>query len=114
MSDLIDRQKVIDAINQSKFTYKVSPEFVDNRTDEEKRSSLFQLIKCTMVQVVEAMPSVEPERKTGTWEVQPSGKYEADFIWWKCSVCGRVIYSSSEKDRRTFHAYCGICGSKMY
>ena len=61
MSDLIDRQKVIDAINQSKFTYKVSPEFVDNRTDEEKRSSLFQLIKCTMVQVVEAMPSAEPD-----------------------------------------------------
>jgi DNA-directed RNA polymerase subunit RPC12/RpoP len=33
--------------------------------------------------------------------------------WWKCSECGQVIYSETEKDRREYHAFCGRCGAKM-
>ena len=55
------------------------------------------------------------QSKTGHWEVQPSNKEmgERDFIWWKCSECGQIIYSETEKDRREFHAFCGRCGAKM-
>ena len=53
--------------------------------------------------------------KTGHWILQPSNKEqgERDFIWWKCSKCGQVIYSETEKDRREFHAFCSRCGAKM-
>lgn len=55
------------------------------------------------------------EENKGEWIVQPSNKEqgERDFIWWKCSKCGQVIYSESEKDREEFHAFCGRCGADM-
>ena len=53
------------------------------------------------------------ERKTGTWEAQPSTGDDRPFIWWKCSVCGHVIFSETERDRKEFHAYCGRCGADM-
>ena len=55
----------------------------------------------------------EPERKKGMWEVQPSTGDDRPFIWWKCSVCGHVIFSETERDRKEFHAYCGRCGADM-
>ena len=53
------------------------------------------------------------ERKKGKWEVQPSTGDDRPFIWWKCSVCGQVIFSETERDRREFHAFCGRCGADM-
>lgn len=32
---------------------------------------------------------------------------------WECSVCGRMIYSETVLDRKTFHKWCGRCGAKM-
>ena len=60
--------------------------------------------------------ALEQEPKTGHWILQPSNKEqgERDFIWWKCSKCGQVIYSETEKDRREFNAFCGRCGAKMF
>ena len=58
---------------------------------------------------------MKQEPKIGHWILQPSNKEqgERDFIWWKCSECGQVIYSETEKDRKEFHAFCGRCGAKM-
>lgn len=65
--------------------------------------------------IVDKLPSVKPQEKTGYWILQPSNKEqgERDFIWWKCSECGQVIYSETEKDRREYHAFCGRCGCHM-
>lgn len=65
--------------------------------------------------VLNSLPSVTPKPKMGHWMLQPSNKDqgERDFIWWKCSECGQVIFSESERDRREFHAYCSRCGAKM-
>lgn len=62
-----------------------------------------------------AIKALEQEPKTGEWILQPSNKEqgERDFIWWKCSECGQVIFSETEKDRREYHAFCGRCGAKM-
>ena len=65
------------------------------------------------LRVVEYIPSAEPERKTGMWIVQPSTGEDRPFIWWKCSECGQVIFSETERDRREFHAFCGRCGADM-
>lgn len=61
------------------------------------------------------LPPVQLQTKTGHWILQPSNKEqgERDFIWWKCSECGQVIYSETEKDRREYHAFCGRCGKRM-
>ena len=32
---------------------------------------------------------------------------------WECSVCGCVIYSETEIDRKIYHKWCGRCGAKM-
>ena len=76
--------------------------------------------ECGLVEVVGAatikdLPSVKPQERTGHWILQPSNKEqgERDFIWWKCSECGQVIYSETEKDRREYHAFCGRCGKRM-
>ena len=63
----------------------------------------------------DAIKALEQEPKTGHWILQPSNKEqgERDFIWWKCSECGQVIYSETEKDRREYHAFCSRCGAKM-
>ena len=63
--------------------------------------------------VLRKLPSAEPERKKGKWEVQPSTGDDRPFIWWKCSECGHVIFSETERDRREFHAFCGRCGADM-
>ena len=65
------------------------------------------------ISMTEDLPSAEPERKTGRWEVQPSTGEDRPFIWWKCSECGHVIFSETERDRREFHAFCGRCGADM-
>ena len=85
MSDLIDRQDVLDAVNDCGIC----------------------------IQRILDIPSAEPERKKGTWEVQPSTGEDRPYIWWKCSECGHVIFSETERDRREFHAFCGRCGAEM-
>lgn len=61
------------------------------------------------------LPPVNSQPKIGHWILQPSNKEqgERDFIWWKCSKCGQVIFSETEKDRREFQAFCSRCGAKM-
>ena len=65
------------------------------------------------IKALKTIPSAEP--RTGHWILQSSNKEqgERDFIWWKCSECGQVIFSETEKDRREYHAFCGKCGAKM-
>ena len=63
-----------------------------------------------MLESVKVLPSAD--RLQGEWIHNPNG-IDRDFIWWKCSECGHVIYSESEHDREEFHAFCGRCGAKM-
>lgn len=67
----------------------------------------------TVTEFVEDLPPVTPQMKIGHWILQPSNKDqgERDFIWWKCSECGQVIFSENDRDRREFHAFCGRCGA---
>ena len=84
-SDLISRQDALDAVNDCGIC----------------------------IQRILDIPSAEPERTKGTWEVQPSAGEDRPFIWWKCSECGHVIFSETERDRKEFHAFCGRCGADM-
>lgn len=75
------------------------------------RHTVFESVDAdTRQKLIESIPAVEP--KQGEWIHSPNG-IDRDFIWWKCSECGQVIYSETEEDRIEFHAYCGRCGAKM-
>ena len=99
--DAISRKK-IEKLKRWRFSY-------DTNTTIPKSDLFVKLAD------IRALPSVQSKPKTGHWILQPSNKEqgERDFIWWKCSECGRVIYSETEKDRRKYHAFCGRCGKRM-
>lgn len=94
MSDYIKREDAKDALREKVFS-DYSNEFYG------------------AMQVLDELLSADVvEAKHGKWEHNPNG-IDRDFIWWKCSECGHVIYSETEQDRKEFHAYCGRCGARM-
>ena len=105
MSDLIDRKIIL-----AKF------EDICEMCGKRDENSGVMCRCCYLddaISMTEDLPSAEPERKKGKWEVQPSTGEDRPFIWWKCSECGHVIFSETERDRREFHAFCGRCGAEM-
>ena len=140
MSDSIDRQKVLNtldfadnALTDEERTVEKYKELLtecikvlpssENDGDLISRQAVINAIANTIVngeslgyglaeEIVSEITSVENK---GEWIPQPSNKEqgERDFIWWKCSKCGQVIYSETEKDREEFHAFCGRCGADM-
>lgn len=73
---------------------------------DKKANEALDLAIATLVH----LPSAD--RPTGEWIHNPNGT-DRDFVWWKCSNCGQIIFSESERDRKEFHAFCGRCGAQM-
>lgn len=76
-----------------------------------QRKYVFASALNTICGNVRNFPTIEPERRKGQWIVQTDE--DRPFIWWKCSECGHIIFSESERDRKDFHAFCGRCGADM-
>lgn len=93
MSDLIDRQAVIDAIN----------------TALDRETLLNRLVRKVALDAIKSLPSAQPERN-GRWHIE-----EKDSIYGKkyiltCSECDD-IYAVSE-DALPYEKYCRNCGSR--
>ncbi len=82
-------------------------------SDLIRREDVLALLDSIYTEIENHFPSAEPERKKGQWLVQPSTGDDRPNIWWKCSVCGHVVFSETERDRKEFHAFCGRCGADM-
>lgn len=110
MSDLISRQAVLDLLKEHRALYCDNTPETFSKLSYAEKSRVDELD--TAIATIINLPSVENK---GEWILQPSNKEqgERDFIWWKCSKCGQVIYSETEKDREEFHAFCGRCGASM-
>lgn len=100
MSDIISRQSAINSLTEIIMNLK--------NVYGDMGSAVNGAREC-----IKSLPSAEPEQKKGRWEVQPSTGGDRPFIWWKCSECGHVIFSETERDRKEFHAFCGRCGADM-
>ena len=88
MSDLISRQAAIDAI-------------CEHGTDLERRGITVLSVsnhKQATVDLLESLPSAQPERKKGRWTVTKP------FI--TCSECGETFILRPQN-------YCPNCGAKM-
>ena len=93
MSDLIDRQLVIDLVGR---------EFFTAYTPDERKAE------------VRALPSAEPERKHGEWLVL-GGKCTKmiDKRIVECSVCGNALSMIGVNGGRGDANFCPNCGAKM-
>ena len=97
-SDTISRQQAIDALRD----YLVEKRCPDDGT-----------LTCRLIEneVINKLPSIQPERKTGRWIPDNTDYYRTKFI---CSACGE----SEEVPTigfgyGTMWGYCPNCGAKM-
>lgn len=88
MSDLIDRQAAIDAVKEKVF---------HNLTDEFYGT----------MQVLEELPSAQPERKKGRW-LRKENEWN---LWYECSICGEKAPRDSIGRPWDRSDYCPNCGS---
>lgn len=90
MGDLISRQAAVDVIN-----YELKYGAVVDQCGLK-----------TAYDLIEALPSAQPERKKGKWV-----RYDGDWLktMCKCSECGAMV-GINEKYRNLF---CYHCGARM-
>ena len=102
-SDTISRQAAIDAI-------------CEHGTDLERRGITVLAVvnhKQATVDLLENLPSAQPERKTGRWIY---GESEVGNDGYYCSECGNFvpwIYEESAMNFIREYKFCPNCGAKM-
>lgn len=60
----------------------------------------------TIKRIVNSMPTVEPERKKGKWELLTDERFDIDY--YKCSECGYEPYRKMDISN-----FCPNCGCQM-
>lgn len=61
MDDMISRQAAIRTIADTECEYDISPYIKDERTEEQKRKDWFDMCKVLFRQIIEDLPSAQPE-----------------------------------------------------
>lgn len=98
--DLISRQAAIDAIVNT-----VSEIGLHDNSEVARYGATFR--QHEIIDIIECVPSAEPERKKGKWVLIHKGEKGYSYGDFKCSVCDRVntCYHLTE--------YCCHCGAEM-
>lgn len=104
MSDLIDRQAAIDAILA--VTGNSSVRELYEHVQEHGLSDMWSGGVNAAIDIIIALPSAQPERKTGKW-IQKGLK-------WECDQCGcRIVRAKPFSGNMWNYYYCPNCGVKM-
>ena len=101
MNDTISRQAAIDAFEMNCY-----PIRYDHNSIE--KGMTITGIK----QVLDELPPVQPERKTGHWVETGDEPYDE----WECDVCGFAIDGSGcidPEEYRDVYKFCPNCGADM-
>jgi hypothetical protein len=89
MSDLIDREQAIKAIQESEFGFTFEVDVA--------------------IEAVKALPTVAPERKKGEWK-------PFDLTWgrsvYSCTACGETMDIPTEMSKPIYN-FCPNCGMDM-
>ena len=80
-------------------------EAMEKDSDEQKWDSGCWIRYKMFERIIEAQPTIEPERKTGKWLKLYTGNY-------KCSVCGDW-WGNDDNDMVEDFKYCPYCGCEM-
>lgn len=102
MDDTISRQAAIDAL----FDWEITYDWDDHCREEDPKPAYI----VSPSNIIEHLPTVEPEQKTGRWIQDESGDY-------KCSECGgredRFIYGREIWYGNGESNFCPNCGIRM-
>ena len=113
MSDLISRQKAIEALKE----YEVVESDNFTRTDPVSMMAVATIANC--IEAIVELPSAEPERKKGEWieiswsEPEPNvccTSYSIQSA--KCSICGKY-HTTPYLHSLVYFPYCPNCGAHM-
>ena len=104
MSDLISRQDVLDVFRNLAFDHIF--QCGEYYGEDERQLTIINAEKA--IDVIESLPSAEPERKKGEWI------YDTERVWhdggiyvqYHCSECRFQIIGS-------LYNYCPYCGAEM-
>ena len=113
MSDLIDKQVVLDTIHLF-FTEEIDKIPTKKTEDGEvyvihKCQPLFEMNK-TICKRIKALPSVTAEPKTGHW-IEKDG-FDGD-VYYDCSECGESWTTIEGTPWQNGMNYCPNCGARM-
>lgn len=100
MDDLISRQAAIDALQKE--INKGIPPFND----------VFGSIRAGVRlarNIIEDLPSAQPERKKGKWNAEFNGAFRGGAYWFSCSECKRIV----PEVRNGGWNFCPSCGADM-
>lgn len=101
MDDLISRQTAIEAVHKNYDT------ILDFKSDGRTVADSFE-------DIINALPSAQPERKTGLWEINEHTYACNNRRNWKCTNCCTekydFIFTSVCKPE---WSYCPNCGADM-
>ena len=100
MSDLIDRQAAIDAIVNT-----VSRVGLHDNSEVARYGATFR--QHEIIDIIETLPSAQPERKKGKWAVRVIRGNWADDVISTCSECGTTFRNLDVAN------YCPNCGARM-
>ena len=102
--DTIDRQAAIDA-------------FLTELTERERKNLLHTWstveVKYFVVDMLEKLPSAQPERKKGKWIAQEDELGEYASGCFECSNCHEVFWVESGTPQDNEYNYCPNCGADM-
>ena len=95
MSDLISRQ--------------TAQKLICEDVTRLEKDGVYELTMCAVkqwaVDLLDELPSVEPERKPGKW-VHMVG-------WWECNQCHAEYTDMPTCMGKVIYEYCPMCGAKM-
>ena len=108
MSDFISRQDVLDVLRNLAFDHMF--QCGEYYGEDERQLTIINARKA--IDVIEAMPSVEPERKRGEWVKEDMSGYltPGGNSIYHCSECGRTE-GPCPYPRLT--DFCPSCGADM-
>lgn len=109
MGDLISRQAAIEALkyNQDVYSHNFHDDPIDKYTTAIIAADIDTLVK---------LPSAQPERKPGKWELLPISTITPVY---KCSVCGRhAVWITTgclvnRHEESYLSDFCPNCGAEM-
>lgn len=97
MSDLIDRQKVLNTLDN-----------MDKALDEDRTVEKY---KALLTECIKVLPSADVrENVHGKW-LRMSDLPEDKDDRYKCSNCGNIVHYSNGVNLYHFNSWCGRCGS---